>query len=358
MSKGGTRLNYQTLQRKCFPLSYKKRQERERRQQLIDNELRQKEFEAEVNETEHKLPHKFMVALEYCGWLPEATSYQRRIKSLVQAAHPYCCFNHQIGLPRKKYKDEFGNDVESEPLELYNYEKQIIEDYDKEKYYGLNKVRGSGISEVLPVRHMAYKYAVVNKIKGRKYLLAAGINQAIAISIFARIVELLRPYSKIVYSELPNINRPKVLKFRGGGEGYALPAEPNAARGLENVGDVILDESAFWNLNDDEPVLKAFEPFVTKSGAHIAVFSTPNGQQGFFWTKLFNPEITTKYKLHILDIEAVKNVKLPIIDIAEAERTKLTDPDLYAQEYGNKFILPSASVFGDQFARDNFKAEF
>jgi len=275
----------------------------------------------------------------------------------VQAAYPYCCFNHQIGLPKKKFKDEFGIDRESDPIELYDYEKNVIENYDREKYYALNKVRGSGITEVLAVRHMAYKYAVVNRITGRKYVLAAGINLSLSVGILRRMVELLKPFP-FIYKELPNITNPKQILFKGGGEAIALPADPNASRGLENVGDVLLDESGFWGLVDDEPVLKAFEPFVTKSGAHIGVFSTPNGQRGFFWTKIFNPEIITKYFLDVLTLNMVRNVKIPIIDIDEVDMTKETDPDLYAQEYNNQFILPSASVFGDQFARDNFESEF
>lgn len=298
-----------------------------------------------------------MVALEYCGWLPEQTIPQRRLKSTVQAAYPYCCFNHQIGLPKKKFKDEFDVDRESDPIDIYDYEKNIIENYDREKYYALNKVRGAGITEVLAVRHMAYKYAVINKILGRKYVLAAGINLSLSVGILRRMVELLKPFP-FVYKEMPNITNPKRILFKGGGEAIALPADPNASRGLENVGDVLLDESGFWGLVDDEPVLKAFEPFVTKSGAHIGVFSTPNGQRGFFWTKIFNPEIITKYFRDVLTLDMVRNVKIPIIDIEEVDRTRETDPDLYAQEYNNQFILPSASVFGDQFARDNFESEF
>lgn len=319
----------------------------------------QRKFEEEVEIATEKLEHPFVIGLEYCGWLPENTSQQKKIKKEVQQSRPYCCFNHQMGMPRKKYEDPVTHEpMESEPLEFYQYEKDTIANYEAEKYYAQNKVRGSGITEILAIRHMAYKYGVANTIKGRKYLLAAGQSRSVAVGFFKRMVDLLKPYAKVVFEELPNYANPKFLKFKSGGEGYALPSEPNAPRGLENVGDVILDEAAFWNLTEDEPVLKAFEPFVIKSGSKIGIFSTPNGQRGFFWTKIGNPEITTKYFYHVVTFEEVTQVAEPVIDTVEAEKLRLTDPDLFAQEFGNKFILPSSSVFGDQFDRENYKAEF
>lgn len=319
----------------------------------------QRKFEEEVELATDKLEHPFIVALEYCGWLPEDNSQQIEIKKEVQSLKPFCCFNHQMGMPRKKYEDpETGIATESEPLEFYQYEKDTIENYESHRYYSQNKIRGSGITEILPIRHMAYKYGVINNIKSRKYLLSAGQSRSVAVGFFKRMVDLLKPYAKIIFEELPNYANPKFLKFRTGGEGYALPSEPNAPRGLENVGDVILDEAAFWDMTEDEPVLKAFEPFVTKSGAKIGVFSTPNGQRGFFWNKIWNPEITTKYFKHLVTLEQVEDVAEPIIDIDEVRRLQKEDPDLFAQEFGNQFILPSASVFGDKFVTEEYEAEF
>lgn len=319
----------------------------------------QRKFEEEVDIATSELKHPYMVALEYCDWLPDSTKPEQKTKQIVQSCEPFCCFNHQIGLPRKKYEDPItGESRESEPLPLYQYEKDTIDNYESNKYYSQNKVRGSGITEVLAIRHMAYKYGVTNRIKSRKYLLAAGQSRSVAVGFFKRMVDMLLPYAKIIFEEMPNYANPKFLKFRTGGEAYALASEPNAARGLENVGDVILDESAFWGLVDDEPVLKTFEPFVIKSGAKIGVFSTPNGQRGFFWTKIWNPESKTKYFKHLVTLEEVADVPIPIIDVDEARRLEKDDPDLFAQEFGNKFIVPSSSVFGNEFTTEEYEAEF
>jgi len=297
--------------------------------------------------------------LEYCDWLPESTKEEKKIKKQVQKTHPHCCFNHRVGLPHLVYRHEDTGEVfESEEIPLHHYEQEVIERYEKARYYGLNKVRGSGITEILAVRHMAFKYAVKNVIQDRLCLIMAGISKSLSISILFRIVRLLMPFP-FLYKTLPNPNKPEMLNFRTGGKIIALASEKDAGRGLANVGDVLLDESAFWNLEDDEPVLKAMEPFVAKGRSNLGVFSTPNGQRGFFWTKLFDPDIVIqKYDLHTLTFGEVKNVSQPVIDIAEAERLAIDDPDLFAQEFNNKFLLPSTSVFGDQFARGEKIAEF
>lgn len=319
----------------------------------------QEKFISEVKEAEQTLEHKYFVGLEYCGWLPEGTAEEKKVKRQVQSCRPYCCFNHQVGMPRRVYKDpETNEDILGEETELYEYQRRIIEQYESSRYYAQNKVRGSGTTELLAVRHMAYKYAVRNRIDGRKYYLAAGTDQSAAIKIFKRIIRLLKPYSNIAYKKIPKVANPKFIEFAGGGEAYAMASTPNAPRGEENVGDVLLDESAFWDLVDDEPVLKAYEPFVAKSGAHMGVFSTPNGQRGFFWTKIFDPETKTKYTLHTVTFKEVSEVPIPIIDIEEAKRLQGDDPDLFAQEFNNKFIIPSGSVFGDEFEQGEHRAEF
>jgi hypothetical protein len=296
----------------------------------------------------------FLPALEYCGWIND-----KETRDKVQECYPNCCFNHRVGLPTVKYRDKLtGEERVSKPVELYEYEKRMIEQYESHYFYAQNKVRGAGATEILAVRHLAYKYAVTNLIYGRKGIIIAGINQSLAIIMLRRIINLLEPVD-FVYAVMPAQTSPTRLVFRTGGEILALSADPDAARGFENVGDVILEEAAFWGLIEDELVLKAVEPFVSKSGAHIGILSTPNGQRGFFYEKIFNPELLhTKYHRHTVTLEEIKNVPIPLLDIDEVERLSTIDPDLFAQEFNNKFILPSSSVFGSNFTTEEYEAEF
>ena len=136
----------------------------------------------------------------------------------------------------------------------------------------------------------------------------------------------------------------------------ALGANPHVVRSYENVGDVVYEESAFWTLLDDEPVLTAGEPHVIKSSANIIVLSTPNGQRGFFWTKCFNPEVKSKYTLHVLNWREVVDVPIPVVNEKEILRLKEIDPAAYDQEFDNKFLLSGYQAFGP-FKEEDFEPE-
>ncbi|MBM3896309.1 MAG: HD domain-containing protein [Thaumarchaeota archaeon] len=242
--------------------------------------------------------HEYTLGLFYCDWLDDSSKTQKDIKKSVQSCYPYCCFNHLVGLPTIKYQNEDGSTIgESEPVPLWNYEKEIISRYEETNYYALNKCRGAGASELF-IRYLLFK-ALTATIQDRKVLIVAGINQDSAQELMYR-MKVLADKLRFMYRIKPQSDSPAALFFKKGII-LALPAKPSALRLLENVGNILIDESAFWNLIDDEVVLTAAEPHVFKSNAHIAVVSTPNGQRGFFWTRIFNPDIKTKYDKHTLN---------------------------------------------------------
>ena len=138
----------------------------------------------------------------------------------------------------------------------------------------------------------------------------------------------------------------------------SIPANPDDIRSYENVGDVILEESAFWKLIDDSPVLLAAEPHVAKSSAHIGVISTPNGRSGFFWNKIFDPESESKYDRHVLNWRKVVDVPIPVISKEEILLTKQGDPSTYDQEFDNQFIISENRAFGDFDEADFMPIDF
>ena len=295
-----------------------------------------------------KLKHEYVPALEYCGWLsPED-------QAIVKPTYPYCCFNHLIGLPTIKYEDEFGNVIgESQPMPLYEYEEKVIINYEATNYYAINKCRGAGLSEILSVRHMLYKY-VTTRTMNRKCLILGGIRLAESIEYMARIKELADKIP-FMYRVTPKSESPIVIVFKMGMI-IACPSSPNVVRSYQNVGDVMLEESAFWHLNDDEPVLKAAEPHVAKSSAHIGVISTPNGQRGFFWTKIFNPEVSSRYYKHVLNWKEVIDVEKPVLSEEVIMNTMKTDLATYEQEFNNQFLLSESRAFGE-FKTADFEPE-
>jgi len=100
----------------------------------------------------------------------------------------------------------------------------------------------------------------------------------------------------------------------------------------------------------------AGEPHVIKSSAHIGVLSTPKGQRGFFWTRIFDPDVETKYTKHIINWREVVDVLIPIISVEQIKKMEIEDPVTYEQEMDNKFLLSEERGFGD-FPEEDFEAE-
>lgn len=312
-----------------------------------------------------------------------------------------------VGLPTKKFED----DTDSGPTPLFSYQKRILNKYRESHYYAQNKCRGAGTSELLTVRWNAFKMMTAKSI-GRKSLVIAGVNLDQAKIFMNRIKTLCDKIPKCYLFE-PRSEFPTQIFFKQGGSIWALPASVNAVRSLENVEDVFYEEFAFWKLVDDKPVLKAGEPHVIKSKAHVNLISTPAGKMRFFWENVFDPECSppTKYNKHVLNwrevvgvpepnpevltdmdfsnkpeldkayikrydtdleykqwfdsffpgrtIQDITSVSSPIIDIKEIVNLYNTDRANYEQEFDNQFILSENRAFGEfefaNVASDNFE---
>lgn len=293
--------------------------------------------------------YRFVPALFYCGWVEDEE--QRKI---TQECHPYCCFNHYVGLPTIKFTDAEGQSWESEPIELHDYQKRWITKSLENPYYALVKCRGAGGTEILGIRWPLYQ-AITNMIKDRKWLLVAGTNLLLSKDVLSRMKRLIdrRPS---MYRKRPTGDTPVHLEI-GNSKIFALASDEESVTGYENVGGIILDESAKWDLINDQPVLDAAEPHVAKSGARITVLSTPKKRRGFFWTKIFNPEVKTKYYRDKTNWEEACNVDKPLIDRKLVEKEKIDDPEYYAQEYNCEFVVPSDSLFG-KLEEKNISNEF
>ena len=270
-----------------------------------------------------------MPALEYCRNIPDDEEILIRdkkgkiIKRLnakqeVMSCYPDCCFNHRIGMPRLTYEDEErGIYWESDPIEFSEYEEEMVREYESGNFYALNKCRGAGATERLTVRHMLYKYAVTNTSKERKCLICGSISLTISKN-FTHRIKMLSDMVPFLYKEKPQSDFPRELFYKSGGQIIAIPAEEDAFRSYDNVGDEMLEEVSSWDKEDDEPVLKAAEPHVFKSGAKIGNITTPKGKKGYYWTKIFNddPDFKTKYKKHIVNWRRV--VCMPELRVVQA----------------------------------------
>lgn len=80
------------------------------------------------------------------------------------------------------------------------------------------------------------------------------------------------------------------IKLEGGGRIVFKPSTPNAARSLESVSAILFDECAF--VSEIEDIYGSAMPATETlgedpiHGAKIVILSTPNGRQGFYWTRV------------------------------------------------------------------------
>lgn len=364
---------------------------------LLDSVVRGHKTIEENTHTLEYIPEFF-----YCEWIPDHTPELAKVKKKIQKFKPYCCFNHLVGLPTIKYDDE----RESDPIPFYNYEKRLLDAHLTNNKMATNKCRGAGASELITVRYNAYWYSKFSK-PGQRALISAGMSQKHAQVFLGRIKEILDKIP-FIYHEPPNSDEPDEIHIKRGGKINTVPATPNAFRSYQNVTHVDLEESSFWDLIDDKPVLKAVKPLIAKSNTRLASLTTPNGQRGFVWDDIFSPTATTKSwkKVRInwrevvgipepdpenlegkdlsfsgldylrkqyvrrydtdkeyrkwyngffeVPIKVLINVPVPIININEVLTTYFDNRAEYDQEFDNQFLLSEYRAFGDFEFREDY----
>ena len=124
----------------------------------------------------------------YCHWmLPgDKLQYDKTGKELKDDTDGQCCFNHRVGLPTRKWETDEGSS-ETIPVELTPFNFRMMKNYFIHRKYSQNKCRGSGASEILTIRYMVFKYAVLAKEKNRKCIILPGTSSKLSDEFSTRI---------------------------------------------------------------------------------------------------------------------------------------------------------------------------
>jgi len=256
------------------------------------------------------IPHRF-----YCHWmLPgDEIQYDNKGKELKNDKDGQCCFNHRIGLPTRKWETDIGS-TETIPVELTPFNFRMMKNYFLHRKYSQNKCRGSGASEILTIRYMIFKYAVLSTEKNRKCIILPGTSSKLSSEFSTRIKAVCDKIPQI-YRRVPTSDKPAEFIFKSGGRIILTSATPDADRGFENVGDIILEEVAHWELIDDMPVYYASEGVHEKTQCHLVHSTTPRGKRGFYFDLVWSPDATGDFYRHITNWREV--VGLPVQAIEE-----------------------------------------
>lgn len=262
----------------------------------------------------------------YCEWIES-----KKDRKTIQKNYPNCCFNHKVGLPTRKWE---GDDEKPEDIivPLTNTNKRQLENYNNHKKYSENKCRGSGTTEIITIRWMIFKYGVLNVTQNRKCVIVPGTSSQLTVEISARIKAICDKIPQI-YDRIPNSAKPMDFLFRTGGRIVLTSAKPDTIRGWENVGDIVLEEVAHWELQNDMPVYNSTQAVHTKTQCHILHSTTPRQKRGFYFNLVWDETAKSDYFKNVTNWREIVGLPVPLIEDLQKhiqEHGDITEKDLIA----------------------------
>ena len=277
---------------------------------LIESDNLADEILASVNGKQTMAKRLGYPEIFYCEWMDDDTKEKLEKKIAQMELYPKCCFNHVIGLPTVKFDDE---GIESEPLPLMGFSKRMLDNYQKHLKYSQCKCRGSASSEVISIRWLVFKYAWMNLIPHHKAVILPGTSSKLADEFSIRIKELTDKIPEFMHI-IPDSPKPKEFNFKSTGRIILSPASVNAIRGFDNVGDVVLEEVAHWNLVDDTPVYTACQFVHQKTKCHILHVTTPFGRRGFYFDKVWSEDAQSTFYKHLINWREIAGIPVQHVE--------------------------------------------
>ena len=262
----------------------------------------------------------------YCEWINK-----KKERVAAQKNYPNCCFNHRVGLPTRKWEGD-EEKLEEILVPLTPTNKRQIENYERHKKYSENKCRGSGTTEILTIRYMIFKYAVLNTTENRKCVIVPGTSAKLTMEISTRIKSICDKIPQI-YGKIPISNKPTEFHFRSGGRIVLTSATADAIRGWENVGDIILEEVAHWDMIDDMPVYNTTQAVHTKTQCHVIHSTTPRQKRGFYYNLVWDETAKSDFYKNVTNWREIIGLPVPLIEDLQKhvrEHGNITEKDMIA----------------------------
>lgn len=251
-------------------------------------------------------------------------------------------FNVRIGLPAHV---KTGLPTQLAPFHLAYFE--TIEKMSPRFHkFHLNKSRQSGWSEI----HLRiFAYRGFHKYAGKQCRIIAGTRGALAEKLITRLRNCFANIPEVVENNSDSM----YLELKNGTVYEGLPANPEASTGDTQISAWLLDESAKWDLKDDQPVMNSILPLVRSNRADLFMISTPKGPRGFFYDidmDRQNEDEWFKTKSNIWETEG-------FLYTHEEIQKMLNDPRIdAAQEYLNQYTVGRNSIFGTDFPSTDSEA--
>ena len=185
-------------------------------------------------------------------------------------------------------------------------------------------------------------YFAYSKYKGKKIAIVAGTRVETTQEIFDRLKALFRNISDTVA-----VTAADEIRLKNGTSFHVVPASKHAINGWSGFGAFLLDESAFWNLEEDSVILNSFLPIARTNSSDVFMISNPNGPRGFFYHIIEAPSPSW----HKLEIDIHEGGKELYTSEQIQEMIDSSDEDP-ASAYLCKFVGGKDSIFGDLAEED------
>lgn len=225
-------------------------------------------------------------------------------------------------------------------LQLYDYQREFYDNFEKYDRLIWNKARQIGVSWIIGLA--ITKDVILN---GEKWVVLSASEQQSREFMEDKVQRFVNMFQAIAsyynYDQIfDNMSfRIQEVRFDNGGRIFSVPANPRTARGY--TGNLFLDE--FAHHQDPNAIFQAAYPIVTRSGKRLLMASTPMGDSGKFYDIFTKSDAYFKFQTDIYQAAAQG---CPI----DPERIKneIGDNYIFDTEYMCKFISAMNSFISSE----------
>lgn len=256
-------------------------------------------------------------------WIWDKAEHERKYNEWVQRdAQRPCCYNHSIGLPRKK-------DI---PKSLFDYEKEIYDALQQTKYVWIKKATGLGITEFM-LRYISWLCLRDDKLKGSYVCVVTGPRIELAITLINRFKSL---FTDTKFEDKETVCTLNTVRIE------AFPSHHlDSMRGLDRVSLILLDEGDFFPVGQQQEARAISERYIAKSDPYIIMVSTPNAPEGLF-EMIEREEQCLYHRIFLPYTRGLGKI------YTEGEIAKARESLQFEREYNLQYIGQQGNVFSHE----------
>ena len=147
------------------------------------------------------------------------------------------------------------------------------------------KPRSSGLTELM-LRWAEYIALKDMSLKGHQILIVSAPGENLSLSFIRRMKSHLQPHFG-EFDTNQNLLEPNDVRIE------ALASHNlRTLRGREKVAMILIEESDFWNKNEEDELLPTILPHIQKSDPYLVMVSTP-GRKGSLMERMFTADLQT-----------------------------------------------------------------